>query len=225
MLNKKIPYDSNVAITYNRDREHEEHWLAENEYISKYFTQKNTNTILDIPIGTGRFLKYYPNTSKIYGIDISSDMLSEAKKEAAELKKINIQFEIGDAANLSSTPNDSIDTIVCCRLLHLVNTNERIRFLQEFSRILKGELILQLYIDKPKKSILHRMLIKAIRALKKLSSPSQKNTSPWSHIKSYGLSELELCNILKSANMQIVKRSTICSYHDSNVVMLVLRNN
>lgn len=223
MHRKQISYDSKVALAYNSDREHEEHWSKENEYIAKYFTEINTDTILDIPVGTGRFLKYYPPNSKLYGMDISSHMISEAQKEAEKLQKTNIRFEVGDAANLSLFTNDSIDTIICCRLMHLVNTNDRIKFLQEFSRVLKGNLILQLYIDKPKANIFFRGLSKVIRMLRKLISPPKKNITPWSHITSYGLSELELRELLQKANMYIVERSTICSYFGSNVVMLILR--
>lgn len=225
MHEKQIAYDSKVAPTYNSDRENEEHWSKENEFIAEYFIGENTETILDIPVGTGRFLKYYPANTKIYGVDISPHMIIEAQKEADRLHKKNVQFELGDAANLSSISKNSIDTIICCRLLHLVSTDDRIRFLQEFSRILKGKLILQLYIDKPRKSLFFRAFSKAIRTLQNLISPPPQNITPWSHIKSYGLSEVDLCELLQKANMCIVARSTICSYFGSNVVMLTLRNN
>lgn len=225
MHNKKISYDSNVALTYNSDRKHEDHWLKENEFIANYFSDKDTHTLLDIPVGTGRFFQYYPSQAKIHGVDISEHMLIEAQKEKDRLHRENILLELGDAANLNSIPENSIDTIVCCRLLHLVSTNERIKFLREFSRILKGELILQLYIDKPKKKLIFRMLHKALRSLLTLISTPSKSDEPWSHIKSYGLSENELDELLQKANLKIKARSTLCSYYGSNVVMLVLRNN
>src|SRR5690606_12560280 len=40
--------------------------------------------VLDLGIGTGVSLNYYPNYGRIYGIDLSTGMLRQARKKIAE---------------------------------------------------------------------------------------------------------------------------------------------
>lgn len=222
MKNSEIPYDSNIAINYNKDRKDEEHWEKENDFIRNFFMEKKFSSILDIPIGTGRFIQFYPKTAHVLGIDISMPMLEETKKEIERLNACNIELKIGDAENISE-PRDSFDTIVCCRLFHLVDNNIRIKFLKELARVLKGELILQLYIDLPKKNIGLRILSKIIRTLRRLLIKDSATKTPWSHIKSYSLSEEDLKKIIQETELTIINRSDLCTYYGSTVTMITLR--
>ena len=53
---------------------------------------KNLNSIIDIPIGTGRFLEFYKKyTFDIYGVDISADMLKKTKEK---ILKYNLEKEL-----------------------------------------------------------------------------------------------------------------------------------
>lgn len=79
--------------------------------------------LLEIGVGTGLALKYYPLTTHITGIDLSADMLSKAHAEALKLqthhislKKMNAEYLDFDDASfdcvtipyvLSVTPNPS----------------------------------------------------------------------------------------------------------------------
>src|SRR5690606_24052833 len=45
---------------------------------------RDTDLVLDLGIGTGVSLNYYPNRGQIVGIDLSSGMLREARKKITE---------------------------------------------------------------------------------------------------------------------------------------------
>ena len=76
---KKHDYNRQIAESYDADRQSEEHWAKENEFITKYFKKKSADVLLDLPVGTGRFLKFYPLINKITGANISNDMLIRPK--------------------------------------------------------------------------------------------------------------------------------------------------
>ncbi|MFU8850088.1 class I SAM-dependent methyltransferase [Micromonospora sp. SL1-18] len=67
--------------------------------------------ILEVAIGTGRNLPYYPADAGVTGIELSPAMLAVAKRRAADLGR-NVDLREGDAEHL---PFDdaSFDTVVC----------------------------------------------------------------------------------------------------------------
>jgi ubiquinone/menaquinone biosynthesis C-methylase UbiE len=67
--------------------------------------------VLEIAIGTGRNLPFYPADVKITGIEISPAMLEIASKREQGLDR-NIEFIVGDAQELPF-PDQSFDTVVC----------------------------------------------------------------------------------------------------------------
>ena len=83
------------------------------EEITKKFLNQKYDAILDVACGTGRFFKLY--SGKVYGIDISEDMLKQARKKKpfflkkADAEKIPFKDEMFDIVNTSQfikhTPN------------------------------------------------------------------------------------------------------------------------
>lgn len=76
-------YTSDVAHSYDSDREVEDIWQIEQKYIEKEVNDFIKDAkLLDIPIGTGRFIPVYERRGiQVLGVDISSDMLAEAFKK------------------------------------------------------------------------------------------------------------------------------------------------
>lgn len=90
----------------------------------------SSHTLLEIGCGTALFTeKVYSKTqAKITAIDISEDLLNQAK-----VKLPHIDFKLDDAMHLSF-PDNSFDGIFCSSVLHHLNMNKAIL---EFARVLK----------------------------------------------------------------------------------------
>lgn len=66
--------------------------------------------ILEVGVGTGRNMPYYPAGQQITAIDLTPGMLSQAQKRAASLK-LNVDLRVGDVQALEFLEN-SFDTAV-----------------------------------------------------------------------------------------------------------------
>ncbi len=94
--------------------------------------------VLEVGVGTGRNLKYYPAGCSVTGIDISAGMLEKARKKARGMK--NITLLLMDAEHLEF-PDNSFDYVVTTFVL--CSIPDPIRALKEMRRVLKpsGKLI------------------------------------------------------------------------------------
>lgn len=94
--------------------------------------------ILEVGVGTGRNLKYYPEDCFVTGIDNSIGMLERAKEKAADKK--NFTFILMDAENLEF-PDNSFDYVVTTFVLCTIP--DPVKALKEMRRVLKptGKLI------------------------------------------------------------------------------------
>jgi len=57
--------------------------------------------ILEVGVGTGLSLPYYPKSCQVVGIDLSPDMLQQAKKRVDEERLDHVQLELMDAQSLA----------------------------------------------------------------------------------------------------------------------------
>lgn len=65
--------------------------------------------VLEVAVGTGKNLSYYPQGCRIIGVDVSSEMLSIARKRAAKLR-VNVSFVLADAERLPFS-EERFDTV------------------------------------------------------------------------------------------------------------------
>jgi ubiquinone/menaquinone biosynthesis C-methylase UbiE len=70
-----------------------------------------TGEVLEVAIGTGRNLPYYPKGIRLTGIEYSPAMLALARRRADELG-LKVDLRQGDAHALD-LPDDAFDTVVC----------------------------------------------------------------------------------------------------------------
>jgi ubiquinone/menaquinone biosynthesis C-methylase UbiE len=72
--------------------------------------QRASGRVLEVAVGTGMNLRYYPATCRISAVDVSREMLSVARRRAAKLS-MNVSFSLADAEALPF-PDRSFDTVV-----------------------------------------------------------------------------------------------------------------
>ena len=105
-------------------------------------TDKIGGRILEVGVGTGISLPLYDPVNRIFGIDISAEMLRKAHKRVARLELKNVEgLAVMDAENLDF-PDASFDVVVAQYVVTAVSNPEAT--LDEFARVLKpgGEIIL-----------------------------------------------------------------------------------
>ncbi|MDO9581457.1 MAG: methyltransferase domain-containing protein [Bacteroidales bacterium] len=118
----------------------------ERNYSNVALEQLNINegeTVLEIGFGTGHCLKQIAKlvgkTGKVYGIDISSGMLEEAKKRLEKASLMDrVELYCGDAVKM---PYDEhlFDAVFMSFTLELFDTPEIPMILNEIKRVLKFE--------------------------------------------------------------------------------------
>jgi ubiquinone/menaquinone biosynthesis C-methylase UbiE len=99
-----------------------------------------TGQVLEVAIGTGRNLPYYPSGIRLTGIEFSPAMLELARRQAQQLD-VKVDLRLGDAQALD-LPDASFDTVVCT--LSLCAIPDERRAVAEIARVLRpgGRLLL-----------------------------------------------------------------------------------
>ena len=84
-------------------------WLRFRQWRNRLRTMITGPRALEVGVGTGKNLPYYPPYVDVTAIDFSPQMLSYAKKSAVNLD-INVEFKLMDVQNLDF-PDNSFDTV------------------------------------------------------------------------------------------------------------------
>ena len=109
----------------------------------------NTDSVLDMPCGTGRFWRLLSEDKArtIHAVDYSQNMIDIGlqHRDSQTVKRINA-FQ-GSAFNLP-VDDGFVDTVFCIRLLHHIgNPQDRLEILQELARVTRGTVIISLWVD------------------------------------------------------------------------------
>jgi ubiquinone/menaquinone biosynthesis C-methylase UbiE len=96
--------------------------------------------VLEVAVGTGRNLGFYPGGIRLTGIELSAEMLAIARRQAADLG-IPAELHQGDAQALAF-PDAAFDTVVCTFALCSIPDDRRA--VAEMKRVLRpgGKLLL-----------------------------------------------------------------------------------
>ncbi len=106
-----------------------------------YLRHRPHQKILEIGVGPGSTLEFYPPTSQVVGIDISAPMIKQARKKARRLNGGNsYEFHVMDACDLDF-PDNSFDVVVAAYVITTVSDPHKV--CQEMLRVLKpgGQII------------------------------------------------------------------------------------
>jgi ubiquinone/menaquinone biosynthesis C-methylase UbiE len=90
---------------------------------------------LEVAIGSGLNLAFYPRDAHLTGVDLSPAMLSVARERAGALGR-HVDLVVGDAQALQF-PDDHFDTVVCT--LSLCTIPDERRALTEAHRVLRTD--------------------------------------------------------------------------------------
>jgi len=96
--------------------------------------------VLEVAVGTGRNLPYYPQGVRLSGLDLSEEMLTVARQRAATLSR-EVGLQQGDAQALPFS-DGAFDTVVCAFALCSIPDDRRA--VAEMKRVLRpgGRLLL-----------------------------------------------------------------------------------
>ena len=132
-------YTGDVAAGYDKKRESQKKWHDEDRIIKEYLSDLPSMTkILDIPIGTGRFIPYYQERKfQVIGADVSSDMLAEA---SMKVESDLIQLYHGDVRKIPAADNE-FHTALMIRLTRWLSPPDCILALQQLQRVATDRII------------------------------------------------------------------------------------
>ncbi|VAX19774.1 hypothetical protein MNBD_NITROSPINAE02-2159 [hydrothermal vent metagenome] len=92
--------------------------------------------VLDVGVGTGLTLPLYPEFCEVTGVDISKDMLKQAKKKVAKHSLTNITLLEMDACDLKFK-DSAFDYVVATHILSVVP--EPLKAIEEMRRVTKPD--------------------------------------------------------------------------------------
>jgi ubiquinone/menaquinone biosynthesis C-methylase UbiE len=105
-------------------------------------------SVLDAPVGTGRFVHVYGKLPhwKVEGIDFSEDMLDQAYKKLRNQSGANVNLQVGDVTSMPQFKDGKFEVALCIRLLHLIDPLMVTKVLKELTRVTKSTLILTIQL-------------------------------------------------------------------------------
>jgi ubiquinone/menaquinone biosynthesis C-methylase UbiE len=138
--------------------------------------------VLEVGIGTGRNLSYYPPDVSVTGIDSSPAMLDIARRHATHLRR-EVDLQIADAQALPFS-SGSFDTVVFT--LCLCTIPDEAKAVSEAKRVLKpgGTVVLLEHVASSKPAI--RLLQKAIDVVSVRVEGDHMVRDPLDHIRREG---------------------------------------
>jgi ubiquinone/menaquinone biosynthesis C-methylase UbiE len=106
----------------------------------EWVCSRATGEVLEVAVGTGRNLPFYPAEVTVTGVELSPAMLDIARTRAAELGR-EVELREADAEELPFA-DGSFDTVVCT--LSLCTIPDHARAIAEMARVLRpgGRLLL-----------------------------------------------------------------------------------
>jgi ubiquinone/menaquinone biosynthesis C-methylase UbiE len=128
-------YHGDRADQYDRDREQTAKWELEQSAVASLLSSlPRPFSLVDIPVGTGRFVELYKQLGlDATGIDVSSDMLAKARAKA-ELAGAGITLKEGDVRAISA-PDGTFHVALCVRFLNWIDITGVRAVLRELARV------------------------------------------------------------------------------------------
>jgi len=135
--------------------------------IIKKMDCSSTDSVLEIGIGTGSSLQYYPHETKVVGIDISPDMLDVAKKRIIEDQAQNKHILLMNGEELTFADN-TFDKVVGMYVVSV--TQDPKKLIEEMKRVCKndGDIYIVNHFSNESDNTVVKMFEKSLMPLSKL---------------------------------------------------------
>lgn len=210
-----VSHYKDVAVAERYDRERFSRLTGrifnalEKRAVRKAFARSRPKpaTIVDVPCGTGRLAEaLLEDGYAIVGIDISPAMLDVAKRK---LRRFDSRFrtKVADVRELAELEPRTYDAALCARVLMHFRLDDQIRFLKSVAALSKGTVVFSQSLSTP----YQRMR----RSLKRLIG----NPPP----ASFPITESELAQLLRGANLREVRRVRVASLVSEGVYIVAER--
>ncbi len=211
-------YSADEAESYDAVRRGEPLWDIEAHYIASLTEQLRPAAVLDIPIGTARFLEYFSDC-EVVGVDLSKPMLEFAERRASALQFSELTLLEGTVTSIP-LESKSFDLVVCWRLLHLLPPEDLPKALAEMARVCRGTLSIQAYVTSnwPRMAIAKTgRWIRRVLVFLRGGGP----LTPWSHIPTFAHTRESLEEATKVAGLaQPDAVDHLGSYDGKDVIVL-----
>jgi ubiquinone/menaquinone biosynthesis C-methylase UbiE len=139
-------YTGGIASSYEAMRTGSSDWPKEQAVVERFLrTLPAGSSIIDVPVGTGRFLEFYKAFGlKPTGLDISADMLASAKVKADALA-LDIDLAKADIRHLAFADR-SIDTVLCVRFVNWIDFSGFEAVMAELARVARNTIIVSVRV-------------------------------------------------------------------------------
>lgn len=126
-----------MAANYESKRSTQQRWAIENDVVSRMLTALRPESVLDVPVGTGRFLALYRTlkVGTVRGVDISEEMLALARRKPAAR---HAKLEVGSALEVEG----ACDVAVCVRFLDLMEDTAMVAVLERLAKCARRAIVL-----------------------------------------------------------------------------------
>ena len=197
-MSESSAYQGREAGSYDRDRAIEPLWHVENAFVGDLLRRNRIESLLDMPVGTGRFFDLYPRC-EVVGVDLSEHMLAQAATRAGESAAVSIRLLRASATALP-LGDAQFDLVLCWRFLHLLPAEVLPTVFAEMKRVCRGTICVQCYLRSPWHE---RVAAKARRWARRLRLlfRRERRLSPWSHIRAYDHSLALVLSAAKAAGL------------------------
>ena len=112
-------------------------WFVEKKFFSEWrkllWAQIKAENVLEIGVGTGKNIPYYPAHTELTAVDLSEGMMAKAESRAEQLNRV-VDFQLMDVESLKF-PDDTFDAAIATFVF--CSVPDPIRGLKELSRVVK----------------------------------------------------------------------------------------
>lgn len=134
-------YSGRNAENYEHQRSGKK-WVSEDRIVEQLLAHVGPgSSILDAPVGTGRFFSYFNvRKFKIYGVDASADMIAQARVNA-ERVGAEVRLVKSDILSLPYD-DDTFDLVMSIRFLNLIDWQGVGLVLHELMRVSRDKIMI-----------------------------------------------------------------------------------